>query len=139
MGPLKRAVASLDITGDDLRPEDISAALGAKPTGSHTKGQALPLKAAVGVRIAKTGVWSLQASATENGDFDAQVEEILSCLTSDLATWRDLSSRFYVRLFCGWFLGSSNEGVEIAPSTLSALGERGIELSLDIYERDKSA
>jgi hypothetical protein len=139
MGPLKRAVATLHITGDGLRPEDISATLGAEPTTAHAKGEALPLKSAIEVRMARTGVWSLRASATEPEDLDAQVKEILGCLTSDLATWRDLSSRFHINLSCGWFLGSANEGVVVAPGTLRALGERRIELSLDIYERDKNA
>jgi hypothetical protein len=136
MGPLQRAVATLHVRGDDVHPEEISAALEAASTHGHAKGQVLPSKSAAGTRIAKTGIWSVQASATEPEDLDAQVKEILSGLTSDLDTWRDLSSRFHVYLFCGWFLGSRNEGVEIAPGTLKALGDRGIELSLDIYGCD---
>lgn len=34
-------------------------------------------------------------------------------------------------------MGSSNDGVSLSPRTLLALGERGIELGLDIYEADE--
>ena len=47
--------------------------------------------------------------------------------------WRALVARYDVDLFCGWFLENSNEGVSLSPSSLLALGERGIELDVDIY------
>ena len=36
-------------------------------------------------------------------------------------------------LFCGLFMHESNEGAEISPASLTALGDRGVKLSLDIY------
>jgi hypothetical protein len=39
-------------------------------------------------------------------------------------------------VFCGWFVNEGNEGVEIEPHALRALGERGIKLDLDIYGPD---
>jgi hypothetical protein len=33
-------------------------------------------------------------------------------------------------------MGSGNEGVEISPETMVALGQRGIQLSIDIYGPD---
>jgi len=44
--------------------------------------------------------------------------------------------RFEVDIFCGLFMGSSNEGLSLSPRTLSALGQCGIELGLDIYGPD---
>ncbi len=34
-------------------------------------------------------------------------------------------------------MGSSNDGVSLSPRVLLALGERGIELGLDIYDADE--
>ena len=36
-------------------------------------------------------------------------------------------------------MGGTNEGVTISATTLKALGERGIELALDIYGPDTDA
>jgi hypothetical protein len=36
-------------------------------------------------------------------------------------------------MFCGLFLGDTNEGLSLRPETLARLGERGLVLDLDIY------
>ncbi|WP_234082895.1 DUF4279 domain-containing protein [Azonexus sp. R2A61] len=137
MAHLARSVASLRIAGDELVPEEVSLLLGAQPTHAQRKGQELPSKA--GVRIASFGHWRLHAIETEPENLDAQVAEILGQLTSNLDVWQSLTSRYRVDLFCGWFMEGSNEGVCISPLTLQALGERGIELGLDIYAPDTNA
>ena len=53
--------------------------------------------------------------------------------TDDLAVWRRLADRFRVDVFCGFFMRDANEGISVSPLTLKRLGERGIELGLDIY------
>jgi hypothetical protein len=128
---LARSVATLRIIGDELVPEEVSSLLRALPTRAERKGEAVPTK--TGERIARTGAWRLEATATEPEDLDAQVSELLSLLTSDLEVWRTLARRYRLDLFCGWFMNESNEGVSVSPSTLLALGQRGIELGLDIY------
>ncbi len=60
-------------------------------------------------------------------------------LTNDLAVWKDLSARFNIDLFCGWFMGNSNEGAIVSATTLQRLGERGIELAVDIYAPEADA
>lgn len=132
MGVLERSVATLRVSGDDLRPEEITALLGASPTYSHTKGDRRVF-ASGRERIFKFGIWNLSAKVAEPEDLNAQVDELLAQLTPDLAVWRELSERYSVDLFCGWFMANGNDGVSIAPRILLALGERGIELDLDIY------
>ena len=124
-------MAALRIIGDDLVPEELSSLIGASPTRAERKGDAIPIR--TGERIAKTGGWRLEATATEPENLDAQVPEILGVLTSNLDVWRALRARYRLDLFCGWFMNESNEGVSVSPATLLALGERGIELGLDIY------
>ncbi|WP_240792098.1 DUF4279 domain-containing protein [Stenotrophomonas sp. ASS1] len=88
------------------------------------------------MRIAKIGSWRLSGPRREPEDLEAQIFEILDQLTGDLAVWQSLT-RFWPDLFCGLFMGSSNDGVSLSPRLLLALGERGIELGLDIHEADE--
>jgi len=119
--------------GDDLIPGAITALLGAYPTASHHKGQELKDSQSGAVRIARFGSWRLSAARREPEDLEAQIFEILDQLTDDLAVWQSLA-RFRPDLFCGLFMSSSNERVSLSPRALHALGQRGIELALDIYD-----
>jgi hypothetical protein len=133
MAVLARSVATLRLFGDDLEPNEVSMLLGGRPTWSARKGDVTPSKSPGGVRVARTGSWRLQAEDSVPEDVNGQVAQILGQLTSDLGVWKSLVERFDVDLFCGWFLEKSNEGVTLAPDTLLALGQRGIELDVDIY------
>jgi len=62
-----------------------------------------------------------------------QVKELLGKLTNDLSVWADIAQRFKIDLFVGLFMDVTNEGVLISPHTMTLLGQRGIELDLDIY------
>lgn len=137
MAHLARSVATLRIFGDDLLPEDVSSMLAGSPTRAERKGEVIRTKA--GERVASTGAWRLEASATEPEHLDAQVAELLGQLTPNLETWRALGERYRLDLFCGWFMKESNEGVSVSPATLLALGNRGIELGLDIYAPSQDA
>ena len=133
MAHLERSVATLRIMGDELVPEEISRLLSAEPTSTYAKGRHYPSGRNV---TKKSSSWHLRVKETEPEDLDGQVTELLGQVTSDLSVWADITKRFRVDLFCGWFMGSGNEGVAISPETMLALGQRGIKLSLDIYERD---
>jgi hypothetical protein len=130
MAALARSVVTLRIGGDDLNPSELSQLLGATPTFACIKGEPRKLG---GKSIARTGQWNLDATNTEPADLDAQVNEILAKLPSDLDVWRMLCARFAIDLFCGWFMNESNEGLEISAETLSALGDRGVKLGIDLY------
>jgi hypothetical protein len=133
MGAIDHSVATLRLFGDDLVPDEISALLGASPTVSHRKGQELVGSKTSIARIAKTGSWRLSAARREPEDLEAQIFEILGQLTQDLTVWEPLA-RFQPDLFCGLFMGSSNDGLPLSAKALLALGQRGIALGLDIYD-----
>ncbi len=133
MGALEYSQATLRIFGDDLIPDDISDLLRAKPTKSKKKGDEEVGKTSGKVRIAKTGSWHLHAQKREPEDLNAQIEEILSQLTSDFDTWEKLRESYKVDMFCGLFMGNSNDGLSLSPEIMLALGQRRIGLSLDIY------
>ncbi|WP_420884417.1 DUF4279 domain-containing protein [Alcaligenes phenolicus] len=87
--------------GDELVPEEISRLLRAMPTSAHVKGQQLPSSPSGRIGTKKSGMWCLRAKETEPEDLDGQVSELLGQVTSDLAVWGDIVTRFRVDLFCG--------------------------------------
>ena len=133
MACIHHSAASLRIIGDELIPAEITEALGASPTHEQTKGEKMSGKNTGKVRSARTGMWRLRVSDREPEDLDGQIREILGQLTEDLDVWKSISSRYKLDLFCGLFMECSNEGMELSPESLLALGSRGIKIGLDIY------
>jgi hypothetical protein len=133
MTALHRSAACLRLLGDDLEPDEVTALLGATPTASEHKGAQSQPNSGGRTFTARTGAWRLKVEDRRPADLDAQVSELLEQVTSDLDVWSALGARFRIDLFCGVFMNEQNEGVSLAPSTLQALGERGILLDLDIY------
>jgi Domain of unknown function (DUF4279) len=136
---MNRAVATLRIIGSNLDPDEISALLGAVPSRSERQGQELPSAEGKPPRVARFGQWRIDAPETEPENLDLQVRHMLEALSQDLKIWRSLAKRYKVDVFCGWFMKETNEGVDIKPETLAALGQRGIALALDIYAPDTDA
>ena len=137
MARIAESRATLRFFGDDLDPDEVTKVLGCEPTDAQRKGQDVSRPNAVGTRIAKTGMWRLDTETRRPEALEAQVTELLDQLSDDLRAWTDLSCRFDVNLFVGLFMSETNEGCEISPGILRALGDRGIELWLDIYSDDQ--
>jgi len=133
MACIYRSAVTLRIIGDDLAPDEITHALGASPTQAQTKGDKIVGKKTGDVRIARSGMWRLQAADSKPEDLDGQIRFIFDQLTDDLALWKSFGSRFKMDLFCGLFMECSNEGVTLAPESLLILGSRGIKIDLDVY------
>ena len=136
MPEIRLSVVALRIIGDDLVPDEVTALLGSSPTQACVKGETG--KHIVGpkvgdVRVAKSGMWTLQASGQEPEDMNGQIREILSRMTSDFSVWQSITKRFRVDLFCGLWMDGSDCGLKLSPESLAALGERGIELAMCIY------
>lgn len=138
MGVLARSQASLRVFGDDLDPADISQLLGAAPTKSALKGSEKICLISGKTRTAKTGSWHLSAVETAPENLNTQVVEILSCLTTDLEVWQQLSRDYQLDMYCGLFMGHWNDGMSLSVDTMLALGQRGIALNFDIYQSDKA-
>jgi hypothetical protein len=133
MACISRSVATLRIIGDDLVPNEITQLLGASPTHAQTKGDKIVGKKTGNVSIARTGMWRLRASHCEPEDLDGQIRFIFDQLTDDIAAWESIADRYRMDLFCGLFMECRNEGMELSPESLLALGSRGIKIGLDVY------
>ena len=133
MAQVQKSSVILRISGDDLLPHEITKLLGTQPTAAVTKGDKIVGHKTGHVRIAKMGMWSLKAKDRKPEDMEGQVQELLGQVTSDLTIWKSIGEKYQIDLFCGIFLGGSNEGLTLSAACLAALGERGIEMGLDIY------
>lgn len=133
VGPVDNFRISLDIVGDDVDPDQVSSMLGAPPTTAHRKGDAIHGRDGKLRRHASSGQWSIEAIMDGADDFNVTLSKILETLTDDLDIWRQLSERFDTSFFCGVFLSDSNRGFTISAELMSALGERGLDVGLDIY------
>lgn len=132
MTALHRTAASLRLFGDDLDPDEITAALGKQPDVAERRGDTIRTPSGR-ERIARRGRWSVKVDRRTPGDLDAQVAELLAGTTDNLEVWRSITARYDADIFCGLFLNEQNEGLMVSPAILKMLGERGISLDLDIY------
>jgi len=132
MSRLHQTVASLRFFGDDLDPDEITHLLGADATVGVRKG-AVWITSLGAEKVARRGSWRLNVEDRSPGDLDGQIKELLDPLTTDLAIWKGLRRRFDADIFLGLFLKESNEGIALAPTTLEAVGSRGLLLDMDIY------
>ena len=132
MGELHETAALVGFYGDDLDPREISEALGCEPTVGVKKGGVWRTSRG-GEKIAHTGSWRLKVERGSPGDLDGQINQLFDRLSDDAVTWRSFAARFRGVVFCGLFLNTDNEGISLRPQTLFRIGERGLELDLDIY------
>jgi hypothetical protein len=119
--------------GDDLEPAAVTELLGVMPTFAARKGELVERRGRTHPQ--GTGIWLLK-HATEPSmewDLDAAVVTLLASLPADAAIWQELGRRYSLDVFCGLFMSSDNQGFDLAPATLAALGARGLRLSADVY------
>src|SRR5690348_2766692 len=122
MAKLQKSVVSLRIMGDQLRPDEVSSLLGASPTHAHLKGQSgqgIVGPKVDGVRVAKSGMWRIEASDQEPENIDGQIQQILGQMTNDLAVWHRITSEYRVDLFCGVWLSGWDNGLVLSPGSLA--------------------
>jgi hypothetical protein len=127
MAGIDETLAYLRISGDDLDPDAVTAALGSAPTYAFRKGEIYRQ------RTAQTGRWVIDAAPSKPSDLDRQITQLLARMNSDIDRWKSITSRHETMFYCSAFMVQTNEGAELTPTTLLALGVRGISLGLDIY------
>jgi hypothetical protein len=132
MTKISRAIVTLRFHGDDLDPDELTRLIGKQPSKAYRKGDVQPTKKKPD-RLAHTGSWQLSTSYYEPSDLDAQIGELLDNGFADLLMWRDLARKYRGNIFCGLFMEGWNEGLVLSTSTLLKLGERGLEIDLDVY------
>ena len=133
MPTISKSEVSLRISGDDIVPSEITRLLGCEPDRAWAKGDEVTAAKSGRTRTVTFGLWSLYSGIREPANLDDHIFGLIAQLTSDLEIWADLANRFDIDLFSSLFLHDTNEGLVVSAEALRALGDRGIELGLDIY------
>ena len=136
MAAIGRVRVSLQVFGDGLHPEEVSALLGRPPTRQHQKGDKAK---GVGDSVEPTGAWILDSSLSEKAEIEEHIEALLGPLSNDMDEWSSLTDNFSASIHCGIFMSQYNEGFELSPRVAQALAERGLVIAFDIYSGDSDA
>lgn len=132
-GAVSLLTVSLRVTGEALEPPQITQLLGVQPQFAARKGE--QRQSGTAVITQRVGIWiySLLEEPSPEWDLDDAITQLLDRLPAELSIWKELKRSYDLDVYCGLFLESINQGTQLCPSTLLALAEREIVLSLDIY------
>lgn len=133
MGQFNHSATTLRLFGEILEPSEVTILLGCQPSVTERKGEVIRYSSGR-ERIAKYGQWRLEAVDAKPGDIENQIRYLLGQVSDDMEVWKRLSENFDIDIFCGLFMNTANDGVSLSPELMVMLGQRGIALSLDVYE-----
>ncbi|WNC67370.1 DUF4279 domain-containing protein [Thalassotalea nanhaiensis] len=137
MAVISKTKLSLRVIGDELIPDEVSNLLGCEPTIERRKGEPFSWnKQLEQHRLAKSGMWRLEAKDKIPGNINEQISELLIQTSSDMDVWRSLSEKYTIDLFCGFFMESCMEGISLSSQSIKDLADRFIEIEFDIYGPD---
>ena len=137
-GPIPWFSIAIEITGEDLKPDEITSLLGVSPTQQQEKGKLVSSPNGRRSRMGRFGRWSLRLQHSETDEWDmAEASKLLiGKIPADHAAWKSISSRARVRLSVGLSLETFNQGLSIDPILLRLLADREMQLDIDIYAGD---
>jgi hypothetical protein len=137
-GPISWFSIAIEITGDDLKPDEITSLLGVAPTQQQERGKLISRPDGSRSRIATFGRWSLQLRADETDEWD--VTEAAKLLLGEVpagpTSWKSISSRARVRLSIGVSLEAFNQGLSVDLALQRLLVDREMQLDIDVYAGD---
>ena len=117
------------LTGDDLRPQLITDALGVTPSKAWAKGD---IRKRPG-NYYTFGCWSLNASCSKYEPFEVQLNQLLGQLEVLPPTLQEFVKMFDAEISVGFASGESTFGFAIDRQLLERLCKLGVALDFDIY------
>jgi Domain of unknown function (DUF4279) len=134
-GEIDECSVSLRFFGDDLDPDAITTILGICPTRSYRKGDIFRGKTFD--RIQTIGSWRYHHTRRcADFNLEDQLNSLFDLLPADLQIWHELTTKFQSDLFCGLWLKRWNRELDLSPTILMRIAERGLSIRLDIYFED---
>jgi len=135
-GAVDRVHVSLGVYSDNLDPDEITRVLGLEPTKAFRKGQIKIGKTTGREYVQRTGAWLLRVPLPEQTAIEEQLKWLLTGLPDDIKIWRELTTRFNVRMLCGIHMDNPNRGFALSTEIMKRLVERGLGIEFDIYGPD---
>jgi len=117
--------------GEGFDPDYLTRVLGCKPTMAEIKGQRVVTPG--GTRTAVENRWSLTVESDRRDEVEQGITALLNRLPASLDLWRDLTTRYYVDIYCGLFLKTSKRGFGLSPQVSRMLADRNLGIGFDLY------
>lgn len=128
---MHRYTVELRITGENLVPEEVTRALGFKPSQVRRKGE----PRSEGSKWT-TNMWAFEALPLGRDDWPSLgdgIASLLSTLNPVRSQLQAFSAANDIYLWCGHFTSSFDGGPTLSSALLKSLGEFGVQLVLDTY------
>ena len=137
-----RTFASFRLAGGELKPDEVSAALGLEPTNARERGQEIPVGGGGSTFRQPTGVWSLSSqNAVESTSLERHIVYLMDAIESAVVALDALPFRRHIKVdfFCYWHSAGGHGGPEISATTLARMAALDASLGIDFYDSDQSS
>jgi hypothetical protein len=122
--------ASLRISGDTLRPDEIGSLLGINPTKTRLRGGP---RSSNSKQVWADSLWLLQSPLGDDCEPVQHLEWLLNSLEPKAEIIKGLADRFRVEFFCGFSSENGQGGFTLNAQLLQRIARIGIAFSLDLY------
>jgi hypothetical protein len=134
LGNEKWSSASLRITGDTLRPDQITVALGIDPTRSGLKGERISSR---NDAIRRTSFWLKTSPLPDERPLHEHLEWLLDSFEPKHQVLSLISKEHSCDLFCGFSSENGQGGACLGTDLLGRLAGFGVPLVLDLYPPER--
>lgn len=128
-GPIDESGATLAIYGKSLDPAKITRMLGVAPTQSFKRGH----RQGMNSPPTRHGAWVLEVRGEAPDSPEVQLAKLLKKLPYSKKLWKELNSKYTVRICFGLHMMGWNKGFGFRPDLIDRIAKMGIELAFDIY------
>lgn len=132
MAEVHDSTVTLRVFDDRLDPAEITQLLRCEPSHAWKRGE-VRQRTSCGAINSRTGIWLLEATKRQNTTVDEKINEVLHRTESTLEAWEAVKRSGTADIYCGVFLDSDNEALQLSSETIGKLASRGLNLWLDIY------
>ncbi len=130
-GEIDSLSVGLRVMAPNLDLSEVTKLLGVQPTFAARRGERT--RSGDGEVVHRTSIWSFALPESPEWELTDAIGTLLAALPSDRAIWSQPGSKAKLDIFCALYVKQLNRGVELPPSLMAQLAERGLSLGLDIY------
>jgi Domain of unknown function (DUF4279) len=128
-GPIDEVSVTLAIYSEELRPQEISRALGVQPTSAHRRGERRSPTSPPSL----LGAWFLTERGHDAEPAEAIIDRLFKQLPEDPSVWGALMIRYEIQFRFGLHMTGWNKGLSIPLKQLARIVELGASMEFDIY------
>jgi hypothetical protein len=134
-GPIDEVNVTLALYSEELEPEEVSSALGVKPTSAHRRCERRGPRSPP----APSAAWLLTPHGHDAEPAEAVIDRLLKRLPEDPAVWCDLRMRHDIQIRFGLHMTGWNKGLSIPLEQVTCFAKLGASMEFDIYAYGEDA